>query len=170
MIVNQNNEKVLCALIAKIINDLNILSAPPGGAELGEAVQRLGYLIQRVGGLELGLKFEWLSRGPYSRELQRYYPCVALMLANSASDYSNIEAKYRDVLNKVKDFIRRVREVFGALTLRELELVTSAIMLCLEVYPKPADPVRELAERKRIRLNEASEALRLAKSLGLGCG
>ncbi len=139
-------------LVIQLLRDTGIIrEISIGTMEFRMAVQKFVYLLQVVGGLDLGFKFEWLSMGPYSKGLQNYYQRISKALAsnleNNVVEFSVLEWV---ALEAVKKLLFNVKEQMGRLDVKVLEIVASLIMLCRDVYPKPQDPVEELVLRKKL--------------------
>ncbi len=110
-------------------------------------VQKLGYLLQVVGGLDLGLDFRWFSRGPYSKGLASIYRIVRDV------DVSVLNDEDREKVLRTYDFLTKIFDELETMNVNEkvmvLETVSSLIMLCRDVYPRPVEPLSELLVRKR---------------------
>ncbi|MEL9940291.1 MAG: hypothetical protein QW632_02565 [Ignisphaera sp.] len=161
-----DDRKRIAILIAKIINDTNLVkNLSPDSMEFKIVVQKLGYLIQRIGGIDYGFKFGWLSRGPYSRGLQNYYHYVAQYL-NTAyiNSLSEVEAA---AVQRVENLLIDVKNVLGSMNYYVLELVASLVMLCSDVYPTPDDVVEELTRRKNVSSDMAKQILSVVKQYGI---
>lgn len=138
-------------LVAKLLRDTGIAGAiSMHGVEFRVAVQKLAYLIQVVGGLDLGFKFEWLSMGPYSRGLQNHYQRISRILANGVDSMIELSDLEQSALDNVKKLLSNLEKHMLGLNVKILEVAASLIMLCRDVYPKPLDPVEELVLRKKL--------------------
>ncbi|MEM4465174.1 MAG: hypothetical protein QXJ56_04580 [Ignisphaera sp.] len=156
-------------LVAQLLKDTNIIKeVSMDGIEFRIAVQKFVYLLQVVGGLDLGFKFEWLSMGPYSKGLQIYYQRVARSLAGDPNtllvELSTFE---RNALEAVKRLLFSVREQVAKLDIKVLEIVASLIMLCRDVYPKPLNPVDELVLRKKLSREDVLKVWNVIDKLGI---
>ncbi|ADM26903.1 hypothetical protein Igag_0050 [Ignisphaera aggregans DSM 17230] len=142
-----DNVKRVVMMIAKILRDINIVNGvEPSDLMYRVAVQKIGYLLQKIGGEDLGLRFEWLTMGPYSRSLQNHYYTIARLISNG--DIELVEHDLQ-IVNRVEHFISMLREAIGYLDIQLLEIVASLIMICTDIYPKVDDPANELINRKR---------------------
>ncbi len=161
-----SNMKRIVMIIAKILRDVGIVNdVEPNSLGYRMAVQKVGYLLQKVGGSGLGLRFEWLTMGPYSRSLQNHYYTIARLVSEG-----NIELSEQDlqVVNSVENFIYRLRETIGYVDVQLLEIVTSLIMICRDIYPRVDDPVSELINRKRnVSRDIVERVLRFLKDSGI---
>lgn len=66
-------------------------------------VQKAIYLGQRSGA-DLGYRFSWYLKGPYSPSLAKDYYCLAESLATGEKDYERMELKqtFKDQLHRIK--------------------------------------------------------------------
>uniref|UniRef100_A0A7J3YUQ2 Uncharacterized protein n=1 Tax=Ignisphaera aggregans TaxID=334771 RepID=A0A7J3YUQ2_9CREN len=161
------NKKRILPVITKLFRDLNLVEEYYGSSmEFKIVVQKLCYLIQKIGGLDFGLKFEWLSRGPYSRSLQNYYHAMLQYLSHSSNDTSLNEAESL-AISKVEDFLNTIKAALGALNVEILEAAASLIMLCSDVYPVPEDPVNELLKRKGLSKEFVLRIFEVIKGYGI---
>ncbi len=142
-----DNIKRAAMMIAKILRDTDIVNgAEPNNLVYRVTVQKIGYLLQKIGGEDLGLRFEWLTMGPYSRSLQNHYYTIAKLISNG-----NIKLSEEDlqIVNRVEHFISMLRKAIGYVDIQLLEIVASLIMICKDIYPKVDNPVNELINRKK---------------------
>ncbi|MDK6027793.1 hypothetical protein QPL79_00190 [Ignisphaera sp. 4213-co] len=159
------NKKRIAVLIAKIIKDFDVVkNFSEDSMEFKIVVQKLGYLIQKVGGLDYGFKFEWLSRGPYSKGLQNYYHHVFQHLG----DVQDIELDESEdiAIRKVENMLLDAKHEIGQLDHRVLELVASLIMLCTDVYPAPDNVVDEFSRKKNVSMDIVERLLNIVKRYG----
>ena len=104
-------------------------------------VQKAVYLGQ-LGGVDLGYRFSWYVKGPYSTELTKDYYALADELASGSSDY-----KGREFLPSVRDAMKRTAPLMKVprnVSLREedwLELLASYHFLS-KVSRQDRDTVR----------------------------
>lgn len=155
-------------LVAQLLKDTNIIKeVSMDSIEFRIAVQKFVYLLQVVGGLDLGFKFEWLSMGPYSKGLQIYYQRVARSLASESNTLVELSTFERNALEVVKRLLFSVREQVAKLDIKVLEIVASLIMLCRDVYPKPLNPVEELILRKKLSREDVLKVWNVIDKLGI---
>ncbi|MEM0027237.1 MAG: hypothetical protein QXT53_03890 [Ignisphaera sp.] len=161
-----DDRKRIAILIAKIINDINLVkNLSVDSMEFKIIVQKLGYLLQRIGGIDYGFKFGWLSRGPYSRGLQNYYHYVAQYLnATCTNSLNEVEAV---AVQRVENLLTDVKNALGSIDHYALELIASLVMLCSDVYPAPDDVVEELARRKNVSSDIAKQLFSIVKKYGI---
>ena len=161
------DRKRIAVIIAKVIKDLNLFeNCSQDSIECRVTIQKVGYLLQKVGGLNFGFKFEWLSRGPYSRGLQNYYQSVFQYVNQLNKENITLHPDEVSAIQKVESLILEVKNTIGSLNSRVLENVTSLIMLCSDVYPTPDNPVDELVKRKNISPDDASKIVAIVKKYG----
>jgi uncharacterized protein YwgA len=161
------DKKRILLIIAKLIQDLDLAKLyNKNSMGFKVIVQKLGYLVQKVGGIDFDLKFEWLSRGPYSRSLQNYYHVILHYISNYPNDFFLNEAENL-ALNRVKDFLNIIRVTLGKLDIEVIEAVASLIMLCTDVYPTPENPIDELLKRKRLSKEIALKIFEIVKMYGV---
>jgi len=145
--VEKYSKKYVVSLIVKLMQLLRIDSIDPQSMDFKIVVQKLAYIIQSVGGIDLGLKFKWLSRGPYSKALANLYNIATEMLYSGNSE--EVSSSDLQALNNLKMFLEDLAVALDSnIDPDFLELVSSVIMLCKDVYPKIEDPVTELLKRK----------------------
>lgn len=165
--VAQNRSRV-DLLVAQLLKDTNIIKeVSTDSIEFRIAVQKFVYLLQVVGGLDLGFKFEWLSMGPYSKGLQIYYQRVARYLAGDSNTLVELSTFEWNALEVVKKLLFSVREQVAKLDIKVLEIVASLIMLCRDVYPKPLNPVEELILRKKLPREDVLKVWNVIDKLGI---
>jgi uncharacterized protein YwgA len=161
------NKKRVLPIIAKLIRDLDLAKEyDRNSMDFKIVVQKIGYLVQKIGGLDFGLEFEWLSRGPYSRSLQNYYHTVFQYLSQYP-DNIPLDDVETSAMNRVENLLKAVREVLGNLDVRILEAVASLIMLCSDVYPIPEDPVNELVKKKGLSREIVLKIFNVVKEYGI---
>ena len=118
-------------------------------------VQKVVYIAQSCFGIDLGYKFKWYSRGPYSRALGREFGKVVKSLKEGL--------EVTDVAPSVvhlQDFLRELWRVAGRVDKSEaLEIAASLIMLCRDIYPPVKDPVSELMRRKSFLKRDVVESI-----------
>jgi uncharacterized protein YwgA len=160
------SKRKISSIIARMIIDLGLIDeCKKDYMNLKVIAQKLGYLIQKVGGLNMGLKFVWLTRGPYSRGLQNYYYKIQELVSKASVDDSFNEQELMAIA-RVEEMLNNVREIVGGLNTEVLEAVASLIMLCTDVYPPPEDPVNELVIRKKMPRDIIAKILEVVKSYG----
>ncbi len=132
-------------VVSKIVYALRMLglgNLDPGSMDFKVAVQKVAYLLQTIEGIDLGIEFRWLSRGPYSRYLANLYGVIAKKLVDG-------ELVFEEDMVKLHNLVMRVQE---AVPIKDkvllLEMISSLAMMCKDVYPPPQDPVAELVKRK----------------------
>lgn len=101
--------------------------------------QKLIYIAQKLFGINFGYSFKWYVRGPYSRSLSR----------DLREPVEECKCSYIDeeTIITVKSFIKDLERFNGGINY-QLEIIASYLMLNEDVYPKPIDPIKELASRK----------------------
>ncbi|MCS7111248.1 MAG: hypothetical protein N3D82_03135 [Ignisphaera sp.] len=148
--VAQNKSRV-DLLVVKLLRDTGVAATiSTDSMEFRVAVQKFVYLLQVVGGLDLGFKFEWLSMGPYSRGLQNHYQRISRTLVSNADSVAEFNDVEQSALDAVKRLLSSLEKSVARLDVKVLEIAASLIMLCRDVYPKPLDPVEELMMRKNL--------------------
>uniref|UniRef100_A0A7C5TIX6 Uncharacterized protein n=1 Tax=Ignisphaera aggregans TaxID=334771 RepID=A0A7C5TIX6_9CREN len=154
-------------LVAYLMKDTGIIEyISIGSIEFKIAVQKFVYLLQVVGGLDLGFKFEWLSMGPYSKGLQNYYQKISRVLTNNLNRVE-LNAFEQNALEAVKRLLFGVKDQIAKLDVKTLEIVASLVMLCRDVYPKPLDPVEELIKRKKLFKEDVLRIWRVIDKFGI---
>ena len=128
-------------------------------------VQKVVYLAQACFGLDLGYKFKWYSRGPYSRGLGREFGRIV-----KSMDSGGGELEWGRV-GEMRMFIDRLRSIDDD-EAEVLEIAASLAMLCRDIYPPVQDPVAELLRRKGFLKKEVVdrvwEVVRSVCCLGTG--
>ncbi len=132
-------------VVSKIVYALRMLGLgglDPCSMDFKIAVQKVAYLLQTIEGINLGIEFRWLSRGPYSRYLANLYGTIAKKLVDDEIVFEEDVAKLRNLVTRVQEAVPIKDKVLL------LEMISSLAMMCRDVYPPPQDPVTELMKRK----------------------
>lgn len=144
--------KELALLIAEVMKSANLSDVDTNSFEFRIIVQKISYIIQRVG-CDLGLKFGWYTLGPYSKHLQNIYNVVANIINNFKHNGSGIGAEISEYVKTCSEktvmFLNEYRSYVGELNAKTLEVLASMLMLCIDIYPRPDNPVHELLKRKK---------------------
>lgn len=145
-------DKQLALLIASIMKCINFNVINTDSLEFRIIVQKIGYVLQKIG-CDLGLKFGWYTLGPYTRTLQNYYNVIASILDDMKYNNDNIDKELHEELKmcgeKTVVFLNEYKSYVGELNVKTLEILTSLMMLCTDIYPKPRNPIEELLKLKK---------------------
>jgi len=141
----------LCC-VAKLLRELN-LRMDFNSFKSRLLAQKVVYVAQTLLNIDLGYKFIWHIRGPYSKALSR-----DLRMLDKVHDCSCVELGGGALL-RLKSLLGELRGVSSDLSYT-LEILASYLMLVNEVYPKPDDPLKELISRKPyVRYEDAVKVL-----------
>ncbi len=95
-------------VVSKIVHAMRMLgleNLDPSSMDFKVAVQKVAYLLQTIEGIDLGIEFRWLSRGPYSRYLANLYGAIAKKLVDGELVFEEDMAKLRDLVVRVQEAV-----------------------------------------------------------------